>query len=113
MQAVKHFCGWHRLSVSRVKACDALCNLRVPSRFRARLWTGLDATEEAVGKGNPLVRRQNQGVVREGVECRRHGLRYDQKWKVSTLRRQASIHKRNQALRFLTVNAIAVAERSE
>src|SRR2546426_12779349 len=30
MQAVENLCGWYRLSLSRVKACDALCSLRFP-----------------------------------------------------------------------------------
>src|ERR1700674_657812 len=85
MQAVKNVRGWHRLSLSRVEACDALRNLRVPRRFRARFWTGLHTNEEAVGKGNTLVGRQNEGVMRECIECQRHSLRYDRKGEVSTI----------------------------
>lgn len=61
MQAVENLCGWYRLSLSRVEACDALCNLCVPSRFRARLWGGLHANEEAVCEGDALVGRQGLG----------------------------------------------------
>jgi hypothetical protein len=59
MQAVENLCRWDRLSLSRVKACDALSNLGVPSRFRARLWSGLHANEEAVCEGDALVGRQD------------------------------------------------------
>lgn len=61
-----------------------MCNLRVPSRFRARLWIGLHANEESVCEGDALVGWQDQGVVRECIECRRHGIRYDRKRRVST-----------------------------
>jgi len=59
MQKVENLCSWYQLSLSRVKARDALCNLRIPSRFRARLWAGVHANEEAVCKGDALVGRQD------------------------------------------------------
>jgi hypothetical protein len=59
MQAIENLCSWYRLNLSRVEACDAMCNLRVPSRFRARLWTRFYANEEAVCEGDALVGRQD------------------------------------------------------
>ena len=59
MQTVENFYSWRRLNLPRVKACDALRNLCVPSRFRAGLWIGFHANEEAVGEGDALVGRQD------------------------------------------------------
>jgi hypothetical protein len=55
MQAVENFCSWRRSSISSVEVCDALCNLRVPSRFGARLGIGFHANEESVCEGDALV----------------------------------------------------------
>jgi hypothetical protein len=84
MQAVENLCSRYRLSLSRVKACEAMCNFCFPSRFRAWLWIGFYANEEAVCEGDALVGRQDQGVLRERIECRRHGIRYDRKRNAST-----------------------------
>lgn len=59
MQAVENLCPRYRLSLSRVKACDAMGNLCFPSRFCARLWIGLDANKEPVCEDDALVGRQD------------------------------------------------------
>jgi hypothetical protein len=84
MQAVENLCSWYGLNFSRIKTCDAPCNLCVPSCFRARLRIGFHADKKPVGESHALVGRQDQGILREGIECRRHALRYDRKREVST-----------------------------
>lgn len=59
MQAVENLYSWYRLSLSRVKACDALRNLWVPSRFHAGLWIGFHANKDTVCEGDALVGRQD------------------------------------------------------
>jgi len=68
-QAVKNLGCSHGLGFPGIETRDPARNFRIPSGVCAGFRIRLNADKEPVSKGNPLIRRKNKSVVRQGLKC--------------------------------------------